>query len=150
MIHFSLNFSTYTPCLSNQKIAITDGSLTTIVGLGDIHINPSLTLKNVHYVTKLSTNLVSIQKVTHDMNCNMLFYPSYCMFQDQHLRKRIRLVKGKNELRLTKKKNGIYYLEESVRLNIVKNKLSFSLLSSSNKDTIWFHHFRLMYSFLGF
>lgn len=63
MTHSSLNFSTYIPCPSNQKVAIVDDSLTTVASLGDIHINPSLTLKNVLHVPKLSTNLVSIQKL---------------------------------------------------------------------------------------
>ena len=68
------------------------------------------------------------------MNCNVLFYHSHCIFQDQDSGKRIGLAK---------EKNGLYYLEESYRSNIVKNKLSLSFLSLSKQDTIWLYHFRL-------
>ena len=60
----SLKFSTYSPCPSNKKIALVDGSLTIVAGKGEIKIHPSLVLKNVLHVPKLSTNLVSIHKLT--------------------------------------------------------------------------------------
>ena len=50
-------FHTYTPCPSSKKIVVANGSLATIVGFGDIHITPSLILKNVQHVLKLSTTL---------------------------------------------------------------------------------------------
>ena len=82
MTNSSLRFKTYTPCPSNRKILVADGSLTTVAGLGDIQITSQLTLKNVLHVPKLSTNLLSIQKLTHDLNCAVIFYPTHCEFQD--------------------------------------------------------------------
>ena len=64
MTNSSLKFSTYSPCPSNKKIALVDGSLTIVAGKGEIKIHPSLVLKNVLHVPKLSTNLVSIHKLT--------------------------------------------------------------------------------------
>lgn len=63
MAHSSLLFTTYTPCPSNQKIAMADGSLTTVAGIGDVCISELLTLRNVLHVPKLSTNLISIQSL---------------------------------------------------------------------------------------
>ncbi|RVW91922.1 hypothetical protein CK203_030093 [Vitis vinifera] len=40
-------FHIYTPSPSNKKIAVTNGSLATIAGFGDIYITPTLILKNV-------------------------------------------------------------------------------------------------------
>ncbi|RVW69716.1 Retrovirus-related Pol polyprotein from transposon RE1 [Vitis vinifera] len=40
-------FHTYTPSLSNKKIAVANGSLATVAGFGDIYITPTLILKNV-------------------------------------------------------------------------------------------------------
>ncbi|RVW17571.1 hypothetical protein CK203_083466 [Vitis vinifera] len=40
-------FHTYTPSPSNKKTAVTNDSLTTVVGFGDIDITPTLILKNV-------------------------------------------------------------------------------------------------------
>lgn len=62
----SLIFTTCTPCSSNRKIAIADGSLTTVAGIGDVFVSKVLTLRNVLHVPKVSTNLLFIQKLTSD------------------------------------------------------------------------------------
>ena len=80
MTHSSYQFNNYNPCPSNKKIATTDGSLTTVTGVGDIQISPTLILRNVLHVLKLSTNLISIQKLTQDLGCNVIFYPTHCVF----------------------------------------------------------------------
>ena len=73
-----------------------DGSLTTVAGQGDILINRNLTLKDVLHVPKLCTNLVSIQKLTHDANCRVIFYPFFCEFQEKESRKMIGRVRVKD------------------------------------------------------
>ena len=60
MTHSLQKFSTYSPCPSNKKIVTVDGSLATMASQGEVHLNKSIVLKNVLYVPKLSTNLVSI------------------------------------------------------------------------------------------
>ena len=80
MTHSSQNFSTYTPCPNSRKIATADGSLITVAGFGDIKINSSFVLKNVLHVPRLSTNLVSIQKLTQDLCCNVIFHSTYYIF----------------------------------------------------------------------
>ena len=72
-------FHTYNPSPSNKKIVVANGSLATIAGFGDIYITPTLILKNVLHVPKLSANLVSIQTFTHDLKCYVIFFP-YCVF----------------------------------------------------------------------
>ena len=124
-------FNTYTPNPSNKKIVVAGGSLATVAGFGDIYITPTLILKNVLYVSKLSANLVSIQKLTHDLKCYVIFFPSYCVLQKQGLGRRIGLAK---------ERSGLYHLESSQKTS---NNLSLSFLSFSNKDTIWLYHLRL-------
>ena len=97
-------FHMYIPSPSNKKIAMANGSLATVVGLGDIYITPTLILKNVPHVPKLSASLVSIQKLTHDLKCYAIFFPSYCVFQEQDSGRRIGLAK---------ERNGLYHLELS-------------------------------------
>ena len=80
--HSSLQFKNYNPCPSSGKIVIADGSLTTVVGVRDVQISPTLTLRNVLHVPKLSTNLVYIQKLTQDLGCIVTFFLTYCVFQD--------------------------------------------------------------------
>ena len=56
-------FTSYNPCPSSKKIAMANGSLTTVAGQGHIILNEHLTLKDVLHVPKLFTNLISIQKL---------------------------------------------------------------------------------------
>lgn len=132
MTHSSNLFSTYSPCPSNKKIATADGSLTTVAGRGDVQISPSIILKNVLHVPKLSTNLVSIQKLTQDLHCKVIFYNEYCEFQEKDSGRMI----GR-----AKEKDGLYCLEIPA-----KTRLSHSLISEStlsNKEKIFLHHRRL-------
>ena len=89
-------FHTYTPSPSNKKIAVTNGSLAIVSGFGDIYITPTLILKNVLHVPNLSANLVSIQKLTHDLKCYAIFFPSYYVFQEQGSGMRIGLAKERS------------------------------------------------------
>ena len=66
-------FHSYTPCPSSRKIVVANGTLATVAGLGNIHITPTLILKDVLHVPKLSANLISIQKLTHDLKCYAIF-----------------------------------------------------------------------------
>ena len=73
-------FHTYTPSPSNKKIAMANGSLVTVASFGDIYITPTLILKNILHVPKLSANLVSIQKLTHDLKCYAIFFSLLSVF----------------------------------------------------------------------
>ena len=87
-------------------------------------------LRNVLHVPKLFTNLVSIQKLTKDLGCNVILYQTHCIFYDQNL--------GKIS-RLAKERNGLYYLE-------TPSKAFVSLLYEHhlfNKEKIQLHHCRL-------
>ena len=48
-----------------------DSLLTTIIGVGDIHIRSIL--KNVFHVSKFFINLVFMQKLTQDLGCIVTF-----------------------------------------------------------------------------
>ena len=78
-------FHTYTPSPSNKKIAVANGSLATVAGFGDIYITSTLILKNVLHVPKLLVNLVSIQKLTHDLKCYAIFFPFLLCFSGTRL-----------------------------------------------------------------
>ena len=86
-------FHTYTSSPSNKKIVVANGSLDTVIGFGDLYTTPTLILKNVFHVPKLRASPVSIQKLTHDLKCYAIFFPSYCVFQEQDSRRRIGLAK---------------------------------------------------------
>lgn len=85
MAYLPIVFSTYSPCSSSRKIVATNGSLTTVVSVGDVRISLSLTLKNILCVPKLFTNLISIHKLIKDLRCNVIFHYSYCAFHDKNI-----------------------------------------------------------------
>lgn len=110
MTHSSQNFSTYHPCPSTRKITTADGSLITGAGLGDIPINRCIALKEVLHVPKMSSNLISIKKLTQDLNCTVIFCSNYCEFPDQ--------TSGRTIGR-AKERDGLYYLYSPNNLNLV-------------------------------
>lgn len=86
---------------------------------------------------RLSTNLVSIQKLTQDLHCHVDFCCSYCVFQDKDLGKKIGYAR---------EWDGLNYLETPSQSIIVKDKLPHSFVSescSSNKEKVWLYHRRL-------
>ena len=80
MTHNPNQFKTYLPCPSNRKIVVADGTTTTVIGIGDVQVTSNLILKNVLHVPQLSTNSVSIQKLTQDLSCRVIFNASFYEF----------------------------------------------------------------------
>jgi len=72
----------YPPCKNSIDISMVDGAVSPIVGRGNVCIL-NLKLKSVLYVPGINYNLLSISRITKDMNCRVIFLPSYCIFQDQ-------------------------------------------------------------------
>lgn len=81
--------SSYIPYLGHQKVKTVDGSISFVVGKGAIFVSKNLTLNSILHVPKLSCNLISISKLTHDLNCVTKFFPTHCKFQELCTRKTI-------------------------------------------------------------
>lgn len=71
MTHCPNKFDNYIPVPRNRKIFVADGSAISIDGHGNI-FTFLLSLPNVLHVPKLSTNLLSIHKITKDLNKSAL------------------------------------------------------------------------------
>lgn len=113
----------------NNKIITANGSSATVAGQGTIPLSTTLSLKKVLHVPDLSTDLISLSKLTKDLNCHVTFTPSVCVIQDPNSGKRIGLAK---------EKNGLYHLES------LADSTSHALSSTTmNNEVIWLHHFRL-------
>ncbi|XP_073225717.1 uncharacterized protein [Cicer arietinum] len=95
-------FSSYSPCAGNHKITIADGSLSVIARKCSVILSPVLTLKDILHVPNLSCNLLSITKLTKDINCQANFFHSHCTFKD--------LSTGKI-IGNAKESGGLYYLD---------------------------------------
>ena len=58
----------------------------------------SLSLSSVLHVPSFSTNLLSLNCVTYDLNCCVTFFPSHCVFQDLIIKKTIGCGRTENDL----------------------------------------------------
>ena len=75
-------FSNYSHCYKNERVWIADGSFSPIVGKCQIEISNQITLQFVFHVPKLACNLLSVNKISKDSNCCVVFLDSHCEFQD--------------------------------------------------------------------
>lgn len=77
-------FETYEPITSSRKITVASGRVVPIVGQGNVCLNPSLPAQRVLYVPRLSTNLLSVHKLTQILNCRVIFSPHDCISGSSH------------------------------------------------------------------
>lgn len=76
------HFLSYHPCAGNEKIRIVDGSFAPVAGKGQVSPFDGLILQNVLHVPKISYNLLSVSKITRDLNCHVVFSLNDVVFQD--------------------------------------------------------------------
>ena len=75
-------FHTYKPCNDNVNVKIMDGSLSKVAGTGFVIISKTLTLHSILLVPNLDCNLLSISKLTLELNYVTKFFCDWCEFQD--------------------------------------------------------------------
>ena len=117
-------FSDYKPYSGQDKVKIADGTFSSVSGKGLIRVTP-LSLTSVLHVPSFSHNLLSLIRITRDLNCCVTFYPSHCVFQDLIMRRTIG--SGREE-------RGLYILDEG-------EKMANNTVVSKNKaeDLILWH-----------
>ena len=82
MIRDSTSFVSHTPSLGHHKIIVASGSSLIVVGESHITLIPSPHLTNVFHVPKLTTNLISISKLTKDLCYIITFSNNHRVFQN--------------------------------------------------------------------
>ena len=75
-------FDKYSRCHDHSIVQIADGTLSKVFGKGSVVISEDITLDLVLYVPKLDCNLLSISKLTNNLNCVIKFSPNVCVFSD--------------------------------------------------------------------
>ena len=75
-------FHIYNPYSEKYEVRIADGSLSIVVGINSIVISKNLTLRSVLLFLNPTCNFLSINKITRDLNCITMFFPTYCEFQE--------------------------------------------------------------------
>ncbi|XP_028106008.1 uncharacterized protein LOC114305088 [Camellia sinensis] len=85
-----------------DKVRIADGTVSSISGKGLVQVTPTMHLSSVLHVPKFSVNLLSLSRLTQDLNCCVTFFPDHCLFQD--------LVTGRT-IGSGSAENGLYFLD---------------------------------------
>ncbi|KAI3465995.1 hypothetical protein Pfo_022658 [Paulownia fortunei] len=130
-------FYSYIPCSGHKKVKIADGSLSSVVGKGSVQISKKLFLNSVLHVPNLSCNLVSISKLTRDLNCSAKFSSTHCVFQD--------LCTGK-KIGSAREVDGLFLLEEKTEDEKILENVGrgYQVEGVDGKYTeIWMWHLRL-------
>ncbi|KAL2921093.1 Retrovirus-related Pol polyprotein from transposon RE1 [Bienertia sinuspersici] len=96
------------------KISLPTGQTSGIIGTGKVKLRNGMELKNVMLIPSFQQNLFSIQKLSRDSNCKVMFLDDYCVIQDNITSE----VRG-----LGKARKGLYYLiNESIPYLLTKIK----------------------------
>ena len=83
-------------------VNLPNGSSLPISSIGQATLSPNIFLDKVFYIPGFTCNLLSISQITQQLNCVVMFFPTFCIFQDLTSRKLI----GTGEMR-----NRIYYFK---------------------------------------
>ena len=67
---------------SRNGILNANGVSSQVESTGDVHVSNTLTLDNTLLVPSLSTKLLSVGQITEELNCVVLMFPHFCIFQD--------------------------------------------------------------------
>lgn len=83
-------------------VKIPNGESIPVKNIGNARLPNGLDIKCVLNVPNFKCNLLSVSRLTRDLNCSLTFFPEFCVIQDLHSR---------NPIGLGKARNGLYFLE---------------------------------------
>ncbi|KAK3019009.1 hypothetical protein RJ639_003617 [Escallonia herrerae] len=92
---------TQTNSSSIPSVNLPTGSSASINSIGTIPVISNITLDNVLCVPSFRLNLMSVSKLTNDLNCFVILFPSFCALQDLAMGKMI----GSG-----KQRGGLYFM----------------------------------------
>ncbi|TYK29954.1 reverse transcriptase [Cucumis melo var. makuwa] len=126
----SEHFVSYILCV-DEKIRIIDGSLAPIVEKEQISLFDGFSLHNVLHVPRISYNLLSIRKITHELNCKATFLPDSISFED---------LSSGWMIGPTQHNRGLYLLDDDASSSsISRMSLLSSYFTTSEKELMLWH-----------
>uniref|UniRef100_A0A0V0HI32 Putative ovule protein n=1 Tax=Solanum chacoense TaxID=4108 RepID=A0A0V0HI32_SOLCH len=75
-------FSSFQSHKAPSLVIVVDGSTCNSVGFGTVKPTSSITLSSVLSLPKLAFNLISVSKLTRDLNSYISFFPGHCLIRD--------------------------------------------------------------------
>ncbi|KAL2942992.1 Retrovirus-related Pol polyprotein from transposon TNT 1-94 [Bienertia sinuspersici] len=98
--------------LSHLKINLPNGQTSIVTHKGEVVLANEMSLNNVMYIPAFNHNLVSVQKLTEEEDCKIIFHSRYCIIQDNNSEK----VRG-----VAKGNKGVYYLMNEPLTEVIDN-----------------------------
>ncbi|CAH9125480.1 unnamed protein product [Cuscuta epithymum] len=98
----SVNLFNISTRSSEPGVRIPNGELVPVTAVGSLYLSNGFYLRRVLYVPQFQCNLLSVSRLTSELNCTLTFFSDFCILQDLRSRKLI----GKGGFH-----NGLYYLE---------------------------------------
>ncbi|KAJ0539365.1 putative RNA-directed DNA polymerase [Helianthus annuus] len=74
---------------NEMQVSIPNGSLIPVEGKGACTLPNGLKINNVLHVPKFTCNLLSVSRLSNDLQCAVTFFPTFCVMQDLTTRKLI-------------------------------------------------------------
>jgi len=71
---------------SPTSIIVANGASTPVHGVGDVDLSPSIVLRDVLHVPASKFHLLSVSKLTTDLDCSLTFTPTTFVMQDRRTR----------------------------------------------------------------
>lgn len=68
--------------VNNSKVNLPNGNCSFVTHIGDHSLRNNMILRDVLYVPEFKYNLLSISKISNDLNCAALFYPKFVVFEN--------------------------------------------------------------------
>lgn len=93
--------------VENRKVNLPNVEVSDVSHTRSCGIFKGEIIKEVLYVPDFKYNLLSVSKITKELNCLVAFYPTFCLFQD--------LFNGR-VLGIGKKEDGLYLLYSQVNI----------------------------------
>jgi transposase InsO family protein len=121
---------------NKSEIINPNGDTYPVEKMGHVPISEKITLKNTLLVPSLSTKLISMGKLTEDLNCVVLMFPDYCVVQD--------ILTGET-LGRGSKRDGLYYLD-----SVLGTAYSTKSDSVKLREKVWLWHKRLGHPSFGY
>lgn len=103
--HISCEINKLSNVILDPKIPpvqIPNGATINVHALGQVSLSKRLILENVLGVPDFCFNLLSVSKLTRDLNCALIFWSDLCVIQDLH---------SMTPIGVGRMRNGLYYLE---------------------------------------
>ncbi|CAH9138233.1 unnamed protein product, partial [Cuscuta epithymum] len=125
------------------KVGLPDGSIKSVIMIGDVNLTDEIILKDVLFLPGFQHNLLSVGKLLDDTGYSVIFDKHNCVLQDPI---------SKKATQLGGRRNGVYEIcfgRNSSKMSLNNYSSCHTALVASNKADVHLFHARLGHSSLS-